>query len=197
MIEPHADVREFFRERVEAAARGHGLAVTESVEFYLVNLLSQVAVLPAERLLTRPLVELLADALEAQGAERLRRYRQLGDLALVVCGFFHDFLRRRGVSRNYAVELGGRAYSQAGNIAQLTGRTREFALADVFLSLAEDFDSYARLLDDVRETTQLRTPQEIIKLYERWKKTSSPLLAQRLEQAGVFPQRGAKDKTYH
>ncbi|MCZ7687217.1 MAG: hypothetical protein M5U28_54170 [Sandaracinaceae bacterium] len=33
----------------------------------------------------------------------------------------------------------------------------------------------------------MRTPQDIVKLYDRWRRTRSPRLAERLRAEGVFP----------
>ena len=67
------------------------------------------------RRLARPLVERLAAALEAEDrSQKFRRFRDLGDCALYVCGFFSDHLQRRGIARDYVVAMGHRGYLQAG-----------------------------------------------------------------------------------
>ena len=180
MIEPHGDVRLYFRERLQTALQEHEVRAAERTEFYLVNLLSGFALSPAEELLVRPLAEHLAKALEAETyQERLKRFRDLGDSALYICGFFADHLEHRKISRDYVVAVGGRAYGEAGTLRP--------ALSDVYGELAEKFDVFARVIYDVREQTALRTPQDIVKLYDRWRKTRSPNLARRLGAEGVFP----------
>jgi len=189
MIEQHADIKGFFRERIVAALKDQDVSADERIEFYLVNLLSKFALIPGEQVWACSLVQLLTEASEAQGVERLKKYRALGDLSLLVSGFFWEHLERKGVNRTYAMTVGCGAYTQAGSMASVVGGTTEFALADVFAGLAEGFERYASVLDDVREATELKTPQQIVKLYERWRKSSSPKLAARLNEAGVFPQR--------
>lgn len=191
-VEPCGDVRGFFHERLSSALEEQGLSPDENTEFYLVNLLAQFTTLKEEHALDTPMAHLMADAMKASGLDRFRRFRTLGDLALYICGFFGDHLERRGVSRGYAITVGEQAYAQAGSLSYLAGRAAEGSLAFVFEDLAERFDGYARVLDGVRETTVLRTPQEIVKLYERWRKTGSRTLAQRLEQEGVYPQAAKK-----
>ena len=82
------------------------------------------------------------------------------------------------------------AISRRGDLASGSG------LEDAYPELAEAFDLLARALDDVRETTALRTPQDIVRLYERWRRTGSPLLADRLREEGVYPVKGA-DEVLH
>ena len=194
MIEPHADVRLYFRERLQKALREHEVRTAEHTEFYLVNLLASFALSPDEELLAKPLAHLLAEALSTESyAERLQRFRDLGDGALYICGFFADHLEHRRIPRDYVVSMGGRAYEQA---VTLVDRSDVPQLADVYGELAERFDAFARVIYDVREMTALRTPQDIIRMYERWRKTRSPKLANRLAEEGVFPVE-EKDETVH
>ncbi len=118
MIEPHADVRGYFRERLLGALERHRLSIDSGTEFYLVNLLSEFAISPPLPTLERPLAEQLADALETEGYERLRRFRGLGDAALYVSGFFADHLERRGITADYAGAMGD---------APIAARPRSFA----------------------------------------------------------------------
>ncbi len=191
-IEFHVDVRGFFHERVSKVIKHRDIQKNEYIEFYLVDLLAQFAFTAHEALLTQSLVDLLIQAESSPASEKLKRYRELGDFALFIAGFFNDHLERRGVSRSYAIDMGGNAYANASALAALPGRSDQ-GLPEVFRALAQDFDDYANVLDDVREQTQMRTPQEVVKLYERWLRTESPVLAQRLEQEGVFPQLPTKD----
>jgi hypothetical protein len=114
-----------------------------------------------------------------------------------VCGFFGDHLRRRGISRDYVVGLGERAYGEAGDLCGRAWRSSDGSLRQVYPELAGRFDVFARVLDEVRETTALRTPQDIVRLYERWRRTKSPTLARRLKEEGVFPQDGGGDRVLH
>lgn len=184
-IETHSDVRVYFRERLVEALRDRRVEAAEATEYYLVNLLAGFAFSTDDEVLARPLVELLAEATQAERyAERLRRFRDLGDCALYMSGFFADNLERRCISRDYVVALGGHAYLAAESLVQ---RGSGVALADVYGELASRFEVFSRVLCDVRESTALRTPQDVVKLYERWRRTGSPTLAKRLEAEGVYP----------
>lgn len=199
-IEPHVDVRAFFRDKVLDALQRQNLEIEDLTEYYLVNLLAEFAAGEHEEaLLSQPLAYLLRDALEASGWDRLRRFRHLGDAALFVAGFFADNLERRGVSPRYVSSMGGQAYWTARSLARQTRARRSLAATpEVYAELADKFDVFVAVLDDIRETTSMRTPEEIVRLYQRWQRTRSPRLARRLQRQGVFPQLpGTGDSTLH
>jgi len=187
MIEAHADVRGFFHERLNAALDRHRHRAAEPTQVYLVHLLADVAETQDAVLLDRPLALQLADAMEVSGRERLRRCRVLGDTSLAVGGLFVEQLDRRGVTLEYVASLGGRGYRTASDLARFDGAGGAM-LSFVCDDLATNFGLYLRVLDDVKESTALRTPQDIVRLYERWRRGGSLAIAERLQGAGVFPQ---------
>ncbi|MFW6067639.1 MAG: hypothetical protein ACOC97_04815 [Myxococcota bacterium] len=186
-VQPIEQLSGFFHERLRAAIERRRLQIGGTLQIYVVDLLERYAATEPDRAM-RPLVEHLSEALEAPTAlDRLRRYREMGDSALCVCGLFHEHLTARGISRRYVVTMGGHAYHHAGRLAGGPGAGTR-GTAGVFDELAQRFDEIARVLDDVREETALRTPQDVVRLYERWRRTHSPVLAERLRRAGVYPQ---------
>jgi hypothetical protein len=194
-IEKSRDLRTWFRERLSEALDRQHLSASESTRLYVVELLHRFATSPEIRSLDRPLALQLADAAEANGIEKIRLLRIMGDTALYLSGFFSDHLERRGVNREYFVAMGGRAYSSASDLAQFS--PAEAVRRPIYEELAEDFEAFAHALDDLREMTAARTPQDIVKLYERWKRTRSPRLAERLREEGVFPAPGSSKRVLH
>ena len=195
MIETSGDVRGWFRERLLAALQSIQVPASETTQVYLVELLASFAVGTDRAELDRPLALQLADAVDADGPEKIRILRSLGDTALYILGFFEDHLERRGLSRSYVVAMGGRAYSSVGALSAFS--PSEAARRQAYAELADHFEGYVEAIDDVREGTALRTPQEIVRLYERWKRTRSPKLAQRLRREGVFPAIPDEDPLLH
>jgi hypothetical protein len=185
-IQPFSNVRTFFVELVTEAMRDLRVETRAETQKYLINLLSAFSVSASSQALSEPLSLLLRRALDATGPDRLARLRELGDAALFICGFFPDSFDRRGLSRTYVVEVGGRAYLVVGQAAQA------HAPAEVFVELGGRFDAMARVLDEVRERTALCTDREIVKLYERWCQSGSPTLENRLRRRGVNPERPRK-----
>lgn len=179
-IETFADLRGWFRERLEAALGQRGIGAGEGTRAYLVDLLARVGVGGENDALKRPLALQLAEARNAERAERFRLYRALGDDALFLRGFCADHLDHRGITTEYVATLGETAYGQAGDLALGSA-------SDVYRELARKFEPFAEALDDVREGTALRTPTDIVRLYDKWTKTRSPRIAERLSAEGVFP----------
>jgi hypothetical protein len=180
-IECHVDLKAFFHETLTRALSTRKVEVPELTEFYLVGLLAALGH-DVDRV-SRSLVEL---SFAAEG-DHLEHLRSVGDQALSVSGLFDAQLERRGISRTYLSDLGSRAYRGASALAQRSRNRGERERADVFLDLGEHFGTYAKVLEDVRESTALGTPDDVLALYERFQKTRSPALAERLLGHGVMP----------
>ncbi len=180
MIEPCGDLKGYFEDRLDRALGQLQLSPIPETRVYLLDLLSTRA-LAGQTTMEETLVDRLAGAMAANDPkERFRRYRDTGDSALYTSGFFGEHLDGRGLSRDYVKAMGGRAYLAA---AELSGSSRH-----MYGELAHGFEQFARAIDEVREATTMRTPQDIVKLYDRWRKTRSPKIAERLRSEGVFPQ---------
>lgn len=193
-IECHVDLRAFFHETLTRALSTRRVEVPELTEFYLVGLLAALG--HDVHGVSRSLLELCNDLDaahrqrpfdHARDGERLARLRSVGDQALSVSGLFDAQLERRGISRGYLNDLGTRAYRGAGELARRSRERSERDRAQVFVDLAERFHTYAEVLEDVRESTVLGTPDDVLSLYERFCKTKSPALAERLLNHGVLP----------
>lgn len=187
-----ANLETFFHDVVGGAMKKKQLAASEAAEYYLVSLLTDYA-RPGARsceALERPLTLLLDEALHAPGGERFERLRVLGDGVLYVSGFFASHLETRGVEVRYVTSLGARAYDGAGRM--LRSNSAESA-PDLFFELAENFQNFSELLQDVAERLLLASAPSstrLLKLYERWLKTGSEALGSELVGHGVLPVRG-------
>ncbi|MCC7535760.1 MAG: hypothetical protein IT379_06085 [Deltaproteobacteria bacterium] len=189
MIERHASMKGFFHEAVTRALKNQRVEATEMTAFYLVNLLEEFGhSSQAEERLARSLTLMLADAVEVpSGTERFQRFRELGDTALYVTGFFRDYLARRGVDRSYVVTVGGRAYGSAAALCRIV-RVQSVEYSDVYEELANKFDLIGDVLSEVGDTASLRTNRDVLRLYDRWLRTRAPHLARELAREGLFPQ---------
>jgi hypothetical protein len=185
-IECHVDLKAFFHETLTRALSTRKVEVPEPTEFYLVGLLSALG----HDSVSRSLVEMSFDV-QGDDSARLTKLRSVGDQALSVSGLFDAQLERRGISRSYLTDLGSRAYRSAGTLARRSRDLCERSRADVFEDLGSHFTTYAELLEDVREATALGTPDDVLALYERFQKTRSPALAEKLLGHGVVPIRGS------
>ncbi len=188
-IETYSSTSDFFHQQLDQLMEEHQVNTREEIKFYLVNLLDDHTSIDGDSMLHVPLAQRLMEALEtASDLDKLRKYRQLGDTALYASGFLSAYLDNKGISQRYVANVGERAYASASDLAGRTFAATETDPASIYAELAERFRDLASVLDDLREHTAcLRTPQDIIKLYDRWRRTKSPILAKRLCAQGVFP----------
>lgn len=189
MLVKDFDVSEFFRTAVAAALRNQGVSASPNVEAYLVGLLAEY--LNAERLVTReaffhrPLCELMAEASTAPPPERLKKYKEIGDIALYMAGYFGDAIERRGVNLDYYIEMGGGAYGAVA--AHMRARTGGAAFDELYGELSGRFAAYVDVFGEVSEHATGQRNQDLVRLYERWRRTKSSWMTRKLQSAGVFP----------
>lgn len=183
-VAPCRDVRPFFHEQVNQAADALGIDIASVAGHYLTALLSDLAVTRDGPRVTTPLADLMTWAMESGDAERPQRLRHLGDVSLMICGFFPDSFERRGISYRYVESMGRGAYVAVD--AALEARCGP-GDGSVFGLLAGAFDVHVRVLDEVRERTTLRTRGDVAALYERWLRSRSPSIGGRLAELGLQP----------
>jgi hypothetical protein len=192
-------VGSFFEEAVGEAVRTHRIEATEASRSYLVSLLSDFARPDPARdgTFERPLTFLLDEALRANGAERFQRLRVLGDSVLYIAGFFADHIENRGVDVGYVNNVGATAYGSAASMLRRTVAADAAERGDednVFGELSRKFDCFVEILATVSETAlaqQARGERGVLKLYERWLRSGSAVLADELGARGIVPLRGA------
>jgi hypothetical protein len=190
-------VSEFFLEIVGDAIKARRLEATDGAQTYLVSLLADYAK-PDERAeepLERPLAFLLDEALHTpEAGARFDRLRALGDGVLYACGFFGEHFEARGVDPSYVMGIGTTAYGAVSSMLRLPTEDSSKSF-DLYGELAAKFDSFVDVLTDVADATVAQSaaassPQQVLKLYERWLKTGNDRLAQALGAHGFTPSRG-------
>jgi len=188
---PVANLREFFKDELHGALEKQQVAVEDQTEHYVVNLLTAFARSEAfyestpEGRRVKPLVVMLAEALEASCAEdRNRSLQRLGDVSLFVAGFFAQSFARKLIDIDYHIAMGGRAYA---TLAETLSRGRSRVLGNVFGELAQKFQPLVDALNEVSETSYTHSDQDILRLYEIWLKTGSRRSYDLLRRLGVEP----------
>jgi len=187
-----SSLREFFRDAFHAASEHQHLGIDEQTEQYVVNLLTMFSRADAlyertpEGLRIRPLVRMLADALEAPtpGA-RQRGLQRLGDVSLFVAGFFAHSFARKLIDIDYHIAMGGNAYGSLAESMQRSASGR--CIAVIYAELARKFQPLVDALNEVSETSHRHTDTDILRLYEIWMKTGSARAHGLLRQLGVQP----------
>ena len=177
-------IASFFDEAVEDALKVRHVEASQSATRYLVGVLADYAHPDDLTPLGRPLALSLQEALVTQSpAERFERLRQLGDAVLYGSGFFADHFAARGLETRYVSSIGSRAYVSAAAMFRGSG--------ELFEELAHRFEEFALVLGEVANITaanaSANTPQNMLKLYERWLKTGSATVGEALASQGFFP----------
>ncbi len=180
---------ELFRELLGEALAKAPVQASESTEFYLVNLLTtfvDARRIPGSAGPSTTLVELLASALECRRERRLEAFRELGDFALFISGFFAESLDRRAVDVDYYVATGGRAYGHASRLAA------NLSAGEVFDDLSRHFVAFMDVIGDVGEKSKIAGKSDVLllQLYDRYLRTGSERARRKLEEAGLIPIRG-------
>jgi hypothetical protein len=184
-MEQPATLEGFFHEAVDQALKENGVEASTLTEHYLVQLLATYA---SQSIDDTPLGVKLLEALGATPRERRERLREVGDTSLFVSGFWSDSFSRRAVDVDYYIDLGGSAY---GELARSGAGWRRDPNCDVYGALAENFPRFVDVLALIsRRIMPPASPQDIVKLYERWLRTRSHWAARRLAAVGVVPQSG-------
>ena len=181
-------LRELFRDLLTDVTRRQRIALNESTEFYLVNLLSEFV--DATKLFSEvdghseqePLALLYHRALQQARDERIRTLRRLGDVSLYRAGFFSPSLRSSAVGPDYYIQMGEAAY---GQVAQLNGA---HASSGVYRELETKFGRLVEVLEEISARNLVsQGPQGSLHVYEAWTRTGSERLQRVLMDAGVLP----------
>ena len=191
-VVPVSNLRDYFRESIDAAIDKQGVEIGQHAAHYVVNLLTIFA--RSEDLYEdhgdvyglRPLALMMADAADAATAEQ-RSYslQRIGDVALFVAGFFADSLARRLVDLDYYIYMGGTAYGSLSD--EIRGTARGRALADVYREMARKFQLLVDVLNEVRDGARQSSDIDLLRTYEVWLKTGSRRAESLLKQNGVTP----------
>ena len=140
------------------------------------------------------LAEMYLLAHQKENFEKQDLLRRTGDRALYISGFFGDSLSRKIVDVDYYVQIGGAAYSS------LSGLIKDGDLAQVYGVISRQFVSYDDVLTVISHKTMSQSDQGILRLYDRYLKTGSPLAKEQLVEKGLFhlasePLTGRKKET--
>ncbi len=201
-VVPVHNLREYFRESIEAAIDHQGVQVDPHAAHYVVNLLTLFS--RSESLYEdhgdsygiKPLALMMADAVDARTAtERSFSLQRIGDVALFIAGFFADCLAHQLVDLDYYIYMGGTAYGSLSE--EIRNTTRGRALAEVYLELARKFQILVDVLNEVRDGARQSSDIDVLRTYEIWLKTGSKRAADLLRQHGVVPMPNAVSRDSH
>ena len=201
-VVPVRNLMEYFRDSVETAIDRQHANVDPHAAHYVVNLLTlfsrsdQLYEDHGEVYGLRPLALMMADAAAAgSAAERNASLQRIGDVALFISGFFADGLAGKLVDIDYYITMGGSAYGSLSE--EIRGTTRGAAFAEIYCELANKFQIFVDVLNEVRDGASFESDQDLFRAYDVWLKTGSQRAARLLRQQGVFPINDARQSRKH
>ncbi len=201
-VVPVPNLRDYFRQSIDAAIDKQGVAVNPHATHYVVNLLTIFA--RSEDLYEdhgdsyglKPLAMMMADSLDAATVEQRNfALQRIGDVSLFIAGFFADSLAHKLVDLDYYIYMGGNAYGSLSE--EIRGTTRGRALADVYRELARKFQLVVDILNEVRDGAGRSSDLNLLRTYEVWLKTGSKRAESLLREHGVVPISGSISRRDH
>jgi len=201
-VMPVHNLRDYFRESIDAAIDNQGVNVDPHAAHYVVNLLTLFS--RSEDLYEdhgdsygiKPLALMMADAADAPTvADRNDSLQRIGDVALFISGFFADSLAHRLVDLDYYINMGGSAYDSLSE--EIRGTFRGRALAGVYKELARKFQIVVDVLNEVRDGAVQSSDIDLLRTYEVWLRTGSKRAADLLKQNGVIPMPHSLNRNKH
>ena len=171
---------DYFHAQVCEAAKNAGTELSNDTKLYLTSLLVERARADQEHITADTLAEIHGRAASARPGEKARAYRELGDRALYVVGYFPEHCNRRIVSERYYLEMGSAAYYQ---VDQVFKRWFADAFGPVFRELSAQFQTCVNIFNAVRD---FHREDDLIVLYNRWLQSGSAELANRLHKKGLL-----------
>ena len=181
---------DFFHEAVDSAVHSEGGGVSEDGVYYLSNLLVERG-RASEHQQPQTLVELHIRAREEGGATAVQSWREIGDRALYISGFFRASLSRQNVSLDYYLSMGAAAYDQLANAMRWTGSGGGFE--NIYEELAHRFQTCSTVIQRVRDQVRAHSNADILALYEQWTQNPDRATADKLAELGVIPMRPGED----
>jgi len=201
-VVPVLNLRDYFRESIDAAIEHQGVRVDPHAAHYVVNLLTLFS--RSEDLYEdhgdsygiKPLALMMVDAAEAPTvAQRNFSLQRIGDVALFIAGFFADSLAHKLVDLDYYINMGGSAYGSLSD--EIRGTFRGQALAGVYKELARKFQIVVDVLNEVRDSARQSSDIDLLRTYEVWLLTGSKRAAELLKQNGVIPIAQSGSRSHH
>lgn len=190
-VEASTNLFDFFNDHIGEAKARAGVRLSDDTTLYLVTLLTERARSDRPAPPETTLAELHGRAAHAPPAEQARTYRELGDTALYLLGYFEESLDRRLVGPAYYRDMGTAAYER---VDLLLKRFFADAFGPVFRELADKFQACVELLVRVRDIHAAQHPDRLMALYRTWLQTGSGQAAARLRELGVIvPQDGGEN----
>jgi hypothetical protein len=194
-IQTEQNTFDYFSQNVKESLKNQHITITKTSEYYLVHLLVDFTFTRnifnlADRD-DRPLAVIYHQAQQETAENKIKLFKNLGDFALFITGFFPDSLNRKITDVDYYILLGKSAYE---NLSAIFERDHKASFTLLFDELAEKFVSITDILAEISSKSSTHWNDGILRLYERWLKTGSKRDERLLWAKGIMPNRTVPNK---
>lgn len=193
---PIAVARDFFASELRSVMEKRRVEANRESFEYLVELLLRS--IEADKFFAKTadgkpadnfLVGLYAEYVEGSPEVKRVALKRLGDVCMVVTGFFPDSLNKKIIDIDYYSGMGGAAYGQLSQWSPVG--------SPVFKELSVRFREFSNVLGEMSERSGLQSNTELLRLYERWVYSGSERLKEKLAENGIESPVRLEIKTRH
>lgn len=195
LVQPVVAARDYFASELRAVLSKRNVDAQQESFNYLVELLLRsmesdafFAKSPDGKPADHFLVGLYGEYIEGTPEIKRAALRRLGDVCLMVTGFFPDSLNRKLVDVDYYTGMGGAAYWQLSQV-QLGN--------SLFKELSVKFRTFSNALAEMSERSGLQKNTDLLRIYERWLYSGSDRLKEVLAEKGIGTPVRLETKTRH
>jgi hypothetical protein len=125
------------------------------------------------------LAELYLIAHQSEGSLKIEMLKKLADRSLYISGFFSDSLDNKIVDVDYYVDMGRSAYGS------LSACVNENSKTGVFRTFSHRFVDFVDVLGHLSHKARPQSNENILKLYDRFLRTGSPMDREKLAGIGI------------
>lgn len=181
-----AVARDFFSQELRSILSKRQITIQGDAFEYLVTLM--VRFMETETFFARSaegklednyLVKIYSEYLQGSPEIRKQTLKRLGDVCLMVTGFFGDSLNKKLVDVDYYFGMGGAAY---WHLSQQSGFAESNSM---FQELSVKFKTVANVLTEMSDRSGLQNNKDVLRVYERWLQTGSTHLKEILSEKGI------------
>jgi hypothetical protein len=175
---------QFFSEELKTVMEKRGISAGPQSFEYLVDLMTRFlqsdtffAKNAEGKLEDNVLAQIYAQYVQSTPEMQQVLLRRLGDVCLMMTGFFADSLKRKVVDVDYYAGMGGAAYWQLScntSVGQ-----------PVYKELSVRFKTFSDVLGEMSERSGLQSNGDLLRLYEKWLYTGSDRLKNLLSEHGI------------
>lgn len=180
----------FFKEDLDKVLNNNNIHITDLAQFYIWNLLVYPPVTEVDRKRAKQPLALVYGQAKDRGMgsrKSIEDLKYIGDICLLVTGFWWNSLARSLVDVDYYIGLGGSAYYDISQVSP------ERSL--MFVDLSSHFKEIVNALIEIGINLNIAVTlnqsvisnQDLLRAYEVWIKTHNRFLGKILVRHGIIP----------